>query len=217
VELLDGLDQFKNDFETWELTENNEKIAQQVLDFLTQFGDHPSEQALTTTKDFLVEVEKWKAMCLKERAIYAVQNTEIAIWRAFRTALNAKNDIEAILSIMVLKGFGTSEDLETSQRRAKAATAVLRFLMPDDWGVVDWRTTAMLSFLNQFNGNVDQSLFEAKKWHPSELRELFDIVDEHGACDINGQYRTMRNPYNLPRTADVDMALFGFSFIAWKL
>ena len=51
-----------------------------------------------------------------------------------RGALNTRNDRDAIFSIMRLKVFGSSRDEETRQRRAKVATAVLRFLKPNDSG-----------------------------------------------------------------------------------
>ncbi len=114
-------------------------------------------------------------MCLKQRMGNAEQNSPQDVWDAFRGALNTRNDRDAIFSIMRLKVFGSSRDEETRQRRAKVATAVLRFLKPNDWGVVDWRTVAMLGLLKKTNGNVDQALVLAKKKLAAELRELLDI------------------------------------------
>lgn len=118
---------------------------------------------------------------------------------------------------MSLTGFGASQDEETGQRRAKVATAVLRFLKPDEWGVVDWRTIAILGLLENAKGNVDQALALAKKEKPAELRRVLDIVDERGACEVNQKYRAMRDSAQLSRTVDVEMAIFGFSLMAWKI
>jgi hypothetical protein len=148
-------------------------------------------------------------MCLKERMGNAAKNSPREVWEAFRGALDTKTDVQSILSIMRLRGFGASQDEETGQRRAKVATGVLRFLKPDDWGVVDWRTIAMLGLLKNAKGNVDQALTLAKKEKAAELRSAFDIVDERGACEVNQEYRAMRGPTPLTRTVDVDMAVFG--------
>jgi hypothetical protein len=93
---------------------------------------------------------------------------------------------------------------------------VLRFLKPADWGVVDWRTIAMLGLLRKTNGNVDQALTLASKKRFANLRELLDIVDEEGACEVNRQYRGMRNA-SLARAVDVEMAIFGLSLMAWSM
>jgi len=39
---------------------------------------------------------------------------------------------------------GHSRDDESGKRRSKRATAVLRFLDPKLWGVVDWRVAAII-------------------------------------------------------------------------
>jgi hypothetical protein len=82
---------------------------------------------------------------------------------------------------MRLKGFGSAQDAETDQRRAKV-TAVLRFLKPEEWGVVDWRTIAMLGNLEKSNGNVDQELVLSRR-EPYDPRKWLDMVDENWACE----------------------------------
>jgi hypothetical protein len=116
---------------------------------------------------------------------------------------------------MELKGFGSSRDEYSGQRRAKVATAALRFLKPDTWGVVDWRTAAMLGLLVESQGDVDKALELAKKQNPQVLRNTYDLIDEHGACAYNQMYRDRKVTPHLPRAADVEMAIFGLSIRAW--
>jgi hypothetical protein len=137
------------------------------------------------------------------------------VWNAFQAAVGAVNDVDAILSIMQLRGFGSSRDEETSQRRAKVATAALRFLKPETWGVVDWRTSAMLGLLVESKGDVDRALVLSKKQNARDLREAYDLIDEKGACAVNQMYRDRQSIPSFPRTVDVEMAVFGLSMKAW--
>ena len=75
--------------------------------------------------------------------VNAVQNPPAFVWAAFYGAIILKTDVEKIRAIMGLKGFGSSVDEDTGMRRAKVASSVLRFLYPQEWGVVDWRTLAI--------------------------------------------------------------------------
>ena len=130
MELTDGLDKYKSDSAFYSFTVQLESQAQGILDLLDKYGDQPSQSALAQVKSFLLKVEKWKAGCLQQRTGNAVKNKENSIWYAFQGAVSAATDTEAILSIMKLKGFGSSVDDVTGQRRAKVATSVLRFLWP---------------------------------------------------------------------------------------
>lgn len=215
MQLSDGLTEYKKDSSYWEFTLELEKQAKEVLLlFQKHYNSDPTREILKNVKDFLLKVEYWKAMCIQEQIGLANRNSEKAIWEAFHQALNAQTDLGAIRSIMSLSGFGSSKDPETGLRRAKRATAVLRFLNPCHWGVVDWRTIAILKFLEDHNFNIDKALAEAKKEKHSELRKTLDLINEDWACEINQKYRKMRT-LQFPRAADIDMALFGLSLIAW--
>lgn len=149
----------------------------------------------------------------------AGRNGEGEIWDALLGATTAHSDREAVLSIMQLTGFGSSEDGETGQRRAKVATAVLRFLLPERWGVVDWRNAVILGLLKEHGETL---VLERARQLPLEKRKAYkrdhDIIDEYGACAYNDEYRAMSKTHpQLPRAADVDMALFGVSLLAWPL
>ncbi len=218
MNLSDGLALYKTKYPSeWQLTLEVEQATLEVMDSLGAYGDQPSSTALSKAKDLLIRIEEWKAMCLKDRMGNAQKNSERSVWDAFQGAVRATGDIEALHSIMGLKGFGSSLDPETGQRRAKVATSVLRFLRPVEWGVVDWRTIAMLLQLKRVEENIDLAVASAREQDPNELRRLFDIVNEKTACETNQKYRSMRSAPHLLRAADVDMALFGLSLVAWPL
>jgi hypothetical protein len=149
MQLQDGLRKFQSYTSYNSHTLPLESEARRVLDLVEQYGSEPTSDALSDVKKFLIEVEKWKADCLQERMVNAVQNSETLVWEAFLGAVRAYTDVDALLSIMQLKGFGSSVDDETGLRRAKVATAVLRFFWPERWGVVDWRVAAMLGLLDK--------------------------------------------------------------------
>ncbi|MFZ0823453.1 MAG: hypothetical protein WAM87_07330 [Terriglobales bacterium] len=216
MNLLDGLNYYKQCSDSdWHFTVRVESSAVEVLKMISQHGDQPNASVLDAAHALLMGIEKWKAMCLKERMGNAEQNSPQAVWNAFRGTVDARNDLDAILSIMQLKGFGSSRDEESGQRRAKVATAALRFLKPETWGVVDWRTAAMLGLLVESNGNVDQALTLSKKHHAKDLKKTYELIDENGACAYNQMYRDRRAVPSFARTVDVEMAVFGLSMMAW--
>jgi hypothetical protein len=217
MNLLDGLNCYKTDSGWWNFTLTIEGSAVEVVKLISRYSDRPDLAARAAAHALLIDIEKWKAMCLKERMGNAEQNSQQDVWDAFRGALNACTDREAILSIMQLKGFGSSRDEESGQRRAKVATAALRFLKPEAWGVVDWRTVAMLGLLDKSNRDVDKALMLAKKENAAELRKHYDIVDENGACAVNQMYRDRQQAPSFRRAVDVEMAVFGLSLIAWPM
>jgi hypothetical protein len=215
--LLDGLNYYKTGPDSdWKRTQEVERSTVDVVKFIAQYGAQPTAAALRSAYNLLLDIEAWKAMCLQERMGNAGRNSEQDVWNAFRGALDAKNDRDCILSIMQLKGFGSTRNDETGQRGAKVATAALRFLKPDTWGVVDWRTGAMLEFLDQNKGDVDQAMLLAKRWKKDDLRETYRDINEDWACVINQKYRDMRTIPSFPRTVDVEMAVFGLSMMAWS-
>jgi hypothetical protein len=81
---------------------------------------------------------------------------------------------------------------------------------------VDWRTIELLRLLDKHSFEVEAALAEAKTEDPRQLKRDLDHINEDWACDINQKYKAMRNG-ELPRAADVEMALFGLSLLAWPL
>jgi hypothetical protein len=216
MNLIDGLRFYKDQSDSdWEFTLRVEASAREVLRLISLHSDNPTPSGLAAAHRLLMDIEKWKAMCLKERMGNAERNSPTDVWCAFHGAVAAVSDVDALLSIMQLKGFGSSIDEETGQRRAKVATAALRFLMPDSWGVVDWRTSAILGFLDKTGWDVGEALRLAKNEKANFLRSLYDIIDEDGACAVNQRYRERKSPPEFSRTVDVEMGLFGLSIMAW--
>lgn len=219
MELLDGLKQYKSASDYYTLALPLERKGRHVLELIGRYGNAPPVSALNEAREFLIDVERWKAGCLKQRMGNASRNSDSQIWSAIHAAAKSTGDIERLLAIMELKGFGSSRDDETGQKRAKVATSILRFLWPQEWGVVDWRVAAMLGFLHKNNWDVESSIDEAKLHQAKDLRDTFDIIDEMGASEYNKQYREIskRHTSILPRAADIDMALFGLSLLAWPM
>jgi len=76
-----------------------------------------------------------------------------------------------------------------------------------------------LGLLKKNSWDVDKSLSEAEHWCAEECRETFAIINEQDAIDYNKQYRDISKQHGLelPRAADVDMAIFGLSLVAWPM
>jgi len=195
-------------------TDNLEKEAKAIKALILEKANVPSSTDLKRVKDFLVDVEKWKADCREEQAVNAIRNSPNDIWSALQRAINADDDKTALLAIMGLLGFGLSRDRETGRRRAKRATAVLRFLDPENWGVVDWRVIAVLGLYRKNNLVIDLALEEAKKYGMNDMARMYDSIDEDAAIEIVRQYRSWRSS-ELPRAVDVELALYGASFVVW--
>lgn len=171
MELSDGLREYQKDADYWKFTVELEEFAIEIITMLSQYGDEPPKESLSKTKEFLLQIERWKAMCIQDQIGMASKNSEISIWKSLQSAVNAKSDIEALLSVMSLVGFGSFPDPRTGIRRAKRATSVLRFLNPYDWGVVDWRTIKILTLLKKCEWDVNKSPCsgqEGKSKRPTE-------------------------------------------------
>jgi hypothetical protein len=222
MELLNGLNRYKDDREFWTFTSRLESAATEMTASIQIFGASPSDEALLKAQQLLVDIELWKAGCIEDLTGRAVCNEPLIVWNAFRGALEAMrlgNDVDALLSIMCLEGFGKhpNEDFG-NQRPAKRASAVLRMFNPAEWGVVDWRTAAMLLALEKKNWDVDQAMSLARSKYPNRAtaKAEFEMINEDLACHLNQMYRGKRL-VSLSRTADVEMAVFGITFEVWEL
>ncbi|HDM8204489.1 TPA: hypothetical protein P0E29_005025 [Vibrio harveyi] len=132
-----------------------EKSAQEIESLILEEDAFPSASTLSKCKSFLCEVEKWKMMSIKCRLGNAAKNSEEEIYSALRGMVLKTGDRDKVLSVMNLKGFGSSIDKDC-YRRSKAASSVLRFFYPDTWGVVDWRIMAMLSECRKHHWDIDK-------------------------------------------------------------
>lgn len=216
MELRDYLDSFLKSLNRNNIDFTNflEKEGQELRRLIKNYSGNPSNLELQRVSDFLVNIEKWKADCREEQTGNAIRNAPGAIWSAIKQAINTSDDKIALLSVMGLTGFGVLKDRETGQRRAKRATAVMRFLDPDNWGVVDWRVIAILGFYRKNYPNIDLALQEAQKYKMSTIAQDYDLINESMAIEIEMQYRRWRTP-KLPRAVDVEFALYGASFVVW--
>lgn len=214
MDLIDGRRYYESwQGSDWKWTCDIELDAAKIVDSIRR-----SSQQVDAAYELMLEIEKWKAMCLGDRMVHGRRNSKEKVWDAFCGAVNTSNDREAILSIMQLKGFGSSRNENTNKRPAKVASAALRFLKPSDWGVVDWRTAAMSGLLKKSEGNVDEAMKLARKYRAEELRKVYeDNIDEDAACEYSQMYRDFQRGSSLPRIADVEMAIFGLSLIAWPI
>jgi hypothetical protein len=216
VNLLDGQNRYRQNAKEWRLTQDIEKAARAVCNLILRHGNQPTPSALDDAYSLLIQIEIWKAMCMEERIGDAETNPKQRVWDAFRDALTASNDRDAILSIMRLKGFGSARNMNFGgQRPAKVASAAMRFLLPDSWGVIDWRTAALLDRLNESKGNLDEALRLAGKETADTMRGYYAMINEEKACTYNQNYRNLRSNSSFPRAADVEMALFGLSLFVW--
>ncbi len=216
IELADGIKEIQKDKKGWEFTKRIEKSTKELLQLIEKYKNSPTQDCLNKAKKLLIDIEYWKANCMEEQAGFAKKNMDNAIWKAFYDASKAKYDNNALLSIMSLHGFGAVTDPDTNLRRAKRATAVMRFIDPKNWGVVDWRTIAINNLLEKHKMDVEKAFREALKINPKEFKETAELVNEIWAIDMVNKYRMMRNK-DLPRAADVDMALFGLSLMVWPM
>ena len=210
----------KSDLSFWSFTQELERFAAKMKDVIAR-RDRGAEA--TKFADLLLQaIELWKAGCIEEQTGWAVQNQPEEIWDAFRDAIafmDAGDDIKALLAIMRLKGFGKTKDAESRQQRAKRASAVLRMFRPRDWGVVDWRTAAMILALNQKNWDVRQAISFVKADYPTsrKAKNEWDEIDEKIAAEVlNARYRANR-AISLPDAADIEMGVFGLSFEVWAV
>jgi hypothetical protein len=73
----------------------------------------------------------------------------------------------------------------------------------------------MLWALDKKNWNVAQAITLAKDDSRKKAEKEFDIINEDLAVHLNDIYRKKRAGC-LPRTADVEMAIFGLSFKVWE-
>ncbi len=214
--LLDCKNHLANVFDihnrNWTTTLEQEGKA--IVGLLGAHGNSPDCLDLEKVYYFLIDVEKWKANCDQDKIGNADHNPSEAIWKAFLGALNAHTDPDKLLSIMQLKGFGSTTDGDTGKRRAKRASAVLRFFDPEKWGVVDWRVAEMLCLFDKNKGDIERAISVGKRKTIAEAARSWDLIDEKEAVVFEERFRMLRNA-QLPRTADVELAFYGASYLTW--
>jgi hypothetical protein len=204
VKLEDGLLIYQSNTKFWEFTLRLERTAADMLKLLVDDNYQPLDDDKRKAHQLLDEIETWKADCDEEKkGNYAIRNSPSDVWNALRQAMKATKDLDALHAIMTLEGFGKTS------KTAKRASAVLRIFKPSDWGVVDWRVAAMLKQLELTDWNVDEAL--SRPPHDEKPWVTYIEINDWLTLDMNATYRAKRNG-RLPRTADVEMAIFSLSF-----
>lgn len=205
MKLEDGLAIYQQlDPNFWQFTKELERKAGEMLKLLVDDNYKPRDSDKAEAHKLLDEIETWKAGCDKEKkGDYAIRNSPSDVWNAFRRAMTAQKDLDALHAIMTLTGFGKST------RTAKRATAVLRMFKPREWGVVDWRAAAMTKQLELSGWNVDEALRQPP--HDEAPWNTYEMINDWLALDLNKIYRSKRSE-SLQYTAHVEMAIFGLSF-----
>jgi hypothetical protein len=86
--------------------------------------------------EFVNRVEIWKAMGIQERILGVERNTDLQAQEAIKKAISSVTPKMQIESLHSLIGFGSSENKDYGRTQpAKVASAAMRFLFPDKWGV----------------------------------------------------------------------------------
>jgi hypothetical protein len=68
-----GLNRYTRGPAEWKSTQDTEATAREVRDLVRLYGDKPTAAALASSHAVLVEIEKWKARCLKERREWSMR------------------------------------------------------------------------------------------------------------------------------------------------
>lgn len=78
------------------LTRRTENEAISLKPLLLGKGNQPLSNDLEQAKDFLVDVEYWKADCLQDKTGLARMNSGVEVWHALVGAVSAVDDLEAL-------------------------------------------------------------------------------------------------------------------------
>jgi len=87
MDLFDGLKNYMANAGDWDFTLKLEQRAENAIVLLNQYRDmNPPGSILQVMRQLLIDIEKWKAMCIKDQMGMAATNSENDIWRAKRIA-----------------------------------------------------------------------------------------------------------------------------------
>lgn len=158
-------------------------------------------------RNFLVQVGYWKMPHdLASHQSNVNRNSESQIVDTFKSLASTLQDEGRIEACTRLHGFGDV----TGQTRM--ASAILRFLWPEQYGVIDWRNWAVLS--NCEFEFLSAPLLPAIAISRVDLRKaLYDVQKFLTYLDV---LRRLLTALNFKRVADVDLALYSYSAEVWK-
>lgn len=175
------------------------------------------EKNWSLSLNFINRVEFWKAMGIKERIFGINVNTADLAQSSIRNAISKDNQLEKLKSFHSLRGFGRSVHKEYRTNPAKVASAAMRFLFPEQWGIVDWRSGTVANSLMDNGFDVVKSKSQLLGKSSSSCRKDFSHVDSEWAVNINSQYSKIGKHWGLDKTSEVDQVAFAISLEIWPI
>ncbi|MFN8579182.1 MAG: hypothetical protein U0354_20320 [Candidatus Sericytochromatia bacterium] len=167
-------------------------------------------------KGFLIQVEDWKIRCkrnIAQEGNLSKNNLEDVRECIASSIRQIDNDYLALANIMRLIGCANINSIKCANKYScKMATTILRFLYPDKWGVVDWRTTALFKELKKYDYDIDEVTKNVDK--QKNVRELYENLPPELAIEVNDYYRFVGKMIG-KTPAEVDMAIYKLSFEIW--
>lgn len=190
-----------------------EKIGGELVESISCESPIDSNKAL----NFVNRVEEWKAMGISDRIFGVGKTTDEQAVTAITNSIKAKSKKEQITAFHSLIGFGVSIDKTHKTRKAKVASAAVRFLFPREWGVVDWRSGAISQCMIDNNFDINKVMASASQTERFDWNLLYEHIDADRAIDINDRYTQIGNHFTIQNNADVDIFLFGISLNIWPI
>jgi hypothetical protein len=184
-----------------EFTTRIEQLGRAIRSRIEQGDFDPA-----SLRDFLVQVGYWKMPHeLASHQSNVNRNSESQIVDTFKSLASTFHDRDRIQTCTRLHGFGDV----TGQTRM--ASAILRFLWPEQYGVIDWRNWAVLS--NCEFEFLSVPLVPAIASSRADLRKaLYDVQKFLTYLNV---LRGLQTALNFSRVADVDLALYSYSAEIW--
>lgn len=201
------------DVKAYEEASDLERIGVKLVESISSGSPIDSELAL----EFVNRVEVWKAMGISERIFGVGKTTNEQAVKAITNAIEANSKKEQIISFHSLIGFGISIDKIYKTRKAKVASAAVRFLFPKDWGVVDWRSGAISQCMIDNDFDIYKAVRSARETERSDWVLLYEHIDADRAIEINNRYLQIGCRFDIQNNADVDIFLFGISLDIWPI
>lgn len=157
-------------------------------------------------RHFLIQVGYWKMpRQLASHQSNVNRNTESDILRTFDMLAQTSEDAKRIEICTGVWGFGKGT------KQTRMASAILRFLWPDKYGVIDWRNWAVLS--NCEHTFLSEPFLPTIGGSRTDLRSaVYDVPMYLAYLNV---LRGILSNLNLERVADVDLALYSYSAEIW--
>ncbi len=189
-----------------------EKLALTFVSDIQSGKDIDSQLAIY----FINEVEEWKAMGIQKRIKGRGVNSQSLAKKAIINSIKSSSPKDQIEAFHPLTGFGSSINKDYKARPAKVASAAVRFLFPEKWGVVDWRSATIAKCLLETN-DISEAKILASKQDKSMWEKSYVFMDSTWAVALNKQYSKIGEIWGIKNNSIVDQFLFGISLELWPL